>query len=477
MTPEGATLMVAQIGVNSVYHNELEGDEYVSLEWEDYEFQRLEVGCYVVYENKVYRLTEPHEPSRRAEDVFVYTPVFYPSQYHWRKAQACFYTYDGDITINKTETSVSVNVNKAITSRELDWSFTGDFKDALSMLLQAIKNETNEVWVAMFPAEIGAKLVKIEAQGLSIFDMLGQIVEQAGKEFWFENSGNTHNIHIGTLEISTSGDHTDGEGRVVLNVGEDITNPNVTSEPKEYFTRFYFFGSTRNIEQPNSITKSSVVNRRLPLNPAKQAAPYADMKAYPQGFIDIDVNPATSYPNGIYTPTLPAYKIFSQSVFFDDIYPHCNYKVKAVEQTEIPVKDEAGKETGERMPIYFVSRYDAADQTKSPIPFNDWVGEVGNVMGSMLPALVPAIAFRSGYLQGLEFDVHYRKAGTKPYSNMANPLQYNCFEVIFDTNSNPRIPNGTIKPLAEDACTLLNIKMPESYHIPCRKGRHLILCL
>lgn len=449
------------------YIDELEGDERVELKWESYDYEKIPVGSYVIYDNRVFRLTEPHEPSRRMENVFTYSPTFYTESYHWRKAMACYYEYSGEVTYTNSDNTISANIPEP-TSRELDWSFTGNLPDALFMLLQAIKNETGSVWKAHYDSSVANQLIEITAQGLSVRDMLTQIADQCGKEFYFDYSGATPVVNIGTLELTASGEHTE-DGRIVLNIGEDVGNPTVNSEAEEYFTRFYFFGSTRNIEQPTSVTKSSVVNRRLPL----LSSASGNNNYYPKGFIDIS---GGSYINHAYTPSLPDYKVFAKSVFFDDIYPHASYKVLSVQKAYIPVKDDANQPTGERMPIYYVALYDSNDANRQAIAFNDWVGEKNGVEGQMVPTLVPSIAFRGGYLQGLEYELIYHRAGDKVSTYAADgtksqlTLTANCFEIVFDTNANPRLPNDTIFPRGYtagtydgDDCTLFNIKMPASY--------------
>ena len=165
-----------------------------------------------------------------------------------------------------------------------------------------------------------------------------------------------------------------------------------------------------------------------------------------------------SYP---YQPTLASSEIYAKTVFLDDIYPRANYKVKEVKFANIDVEDDTGKKTGEQLPIYFVTLYDANDSQHTAIGFNDWVGEnASHVMGDMVAGLVPSIAFRGGYLQGLEFELIIHKAGT---TTRGITFASDYFEIVFDQNSNPRLPNATIKPIANDDCTLFNVRMPNKY--------------
>ena len=389
---DGTEWWEVKVMPESMYHNELEGDEYVELRWESYDYVRIPVGSYVIYNGRTFRLTEPHEPTRRTESIYTFNPKFYSQTFHWKKAMACLYEYANTVTYDDTDNTISATIPDPI-SRELDWSYKGNVPDALFMLIQMIKNETGETWTAHYVTEIQDKLIEFTSQGSSVFDFLTKIAEQCGKEFYFNYDNATPQVCFGTLELESSGTHTE-DGRVLLYVGDDVQNPSVSSEAEDYFTRFYFFGSTRNIDQPNSITKSSVVNRRLPLCPSKiTAAGFNDMNYYPKGFIDID-RTADSYNDRQYVPDLPPFKVFAQSVFFDDIYPHSDLKIQTVQTRHIAVVDDAGAPTGETMPIYYVKLMNGDGTAFS---FNS--GTYPN--GDMLPTLVPSISFRSGYLQGL----------------------------------------------------------------------------
>lgn len=462
----GQSLMSVGIGQDCVYHNELQGDEYVTLRWESDEYQALPVGAYVNYNGRNFRLVEPCEPTRKTEFVYTYEPTFYATHCAWKKVQACYYEYlNSGITItnNTTTHKVSINVTTSVSAREMDWSFTGNLPDALAMVLQSIYNETGLLVEFAYAEEIGNKLIELTAQGLSVYDMIEQLSEQCGKEWWVDYSQTTPVIHLATLEktATPSAQNVDENGIVLLNVGTDITNPSVQTNKDDYFTRFYFFGSNRNIQQSESITNSAVVNKRLTLNPKHQTETgYTTLNHYPQGFIDINAN-ITPDTDTNYQPTLASSEIYAKTVFLDDIYPRANYKVKEVKFANIDVEDDTGKKTGEQLPIYFVTLYDANDAQHTAIGFNDWVGEnASHVMGDMVAGLVPSIAFRGGYLQGLEFELIIHKAGT---TTRGITFASDYFEIAFDQNSNPRLPNATIKPIANDDCTLFNVRMPNKY--------------
>lgn len=464
--PDNSLFKAQAVSADCMYRNELQGEESVELKWEGHEYEQIPAGAYIEYDSRRFRLDEPHEPSRRTEDVFTFNPVFYSEPHHWRKAQACYYEYgSSDVQYSDTmadnQHTIALTTLPTPTGVELDWSFTGNLPDAMSMILQAIKNETGATWNARYGSEIATTLIEISAQGLSVFDFISQVAEQCGKEFYFDFSNSTPVVCIGTLEIQAQGTHTE-DGRVLLNVGDDVANPSVQSDADEYFTRFYFFGSNRNIVQPNSITKSSVVNRRLPLLPTATTGRHS----YPKGFIDINRTPQSYDANGVYQPTLPPYKVYAKSVFFDDIYPHSDLKIKTVQTRHIAVEDDSGAPTGENMPIFYITLKDGSG---NDFVFNNDTYDEQHPNGHRMPGLVPSVAFRSGYLQGLEYELYYHdedfsvsttgSEGQGGYVTIHAP----CFEVIFDTNSNPRLPNDTIKPQVNDECTLFNIKMPNEY--------------
>ena len=181
---DGTEWWEVKVMPESMYHNELEGDEYVELRWESYDYVRIPVGSYVIYNGRTFRLTEPHEPTRRTESIYTFNPKFYSQTFHWKKAMACLYEYANTVTYDDTDNTISATIPDPI-SRELDWSYKGNVPDALFMLIQMIKNETGETWTAHYVTEIQDKLIEFTSQGSSVFDFLTKIAEQCGKEFYF----------------------------------------------------------------------------------------------------------------------------------------------------------------------------------------------------------------------------------------------------------------------------------------------------
>ena len=239
----GTVVATAIVTEPAVSHEELMTADYVQLSWNSDTGDTLPAGAYITLDGERYSLLEPYTPARANEAEYQYTPQFQSRIMAWQKHIVPLYTYDTDGTTVKT--------------RELDWNFTGSPADAMYMVQQAIKNETGEQWTVQLADSLPATIT-VSSQSGSIFSLLSDIAGQCETEWWADKATNT--LYLSRCQRGTA---------IALTVGDNVGVPSVTASQDGYYTRFYVFGSTRNVTQDSGASvANSVVNKRLTLDPA-----------------------------------------------------------------------------------------------------------------------------------------------------------------------------------------------------------------
>jgi len=237
---------------------------------------------------------------------------------------------------------------------------------------------------------------------------------------------------------------------VSLEVGENINTPSVTEGKDGYYTRFYAFGSTRNIVQEyKGANVNNLVNKRLTLDPKK----------YPNGYKDI-------------RPNLQQGEIFSKILQFDDIYPSSELSISDV---RFRLMWRIDSETNDKIQI-------GTDENGDPIydqyaiwyfqipEFNfenSTYDEEKNPNGMLIPNKVPSVHFQSGALQGMEFELIYHDESKTITSDdgISFEVKKGDFEIKYkEEEGNYIIPAITgLIPSENDDIILFNVKMPEEY--------------
>lgn len=374
---------------------------YISLSWDDENNMQLPAGSYIEYDGERYRLLEPYDPSFKDESTFQYTPKFYDKIALWSK-KPLFYVTD--------------------TGEETDWSMTaypGQFMDAV---VRALSKYTGETFTYSIDASIAQSTMEtISFQNISIFDGLTEIANKWNVEWWVEGSV----IHLSKCQY--------GEP-ITLEVGKNVGIPTVTNNKDGYFTRFYAFGSTRNITQDynDGGFTNGLVNKRLTLN----------QSLYPGGYIDI-------------RPDLHPEEVFVKTLIFDNIYPSSKLVISGVRAELKDYIDSNGNKTqvgeSEGKPLYkqYAIWYFKIDGFNFN---NSTYDKEENPEGMLLPGLDLSVSFESGQLNGRDFKLTYHEK-TQEY------------EINFIEESGSIIIPGTVTliPADGDKIILYNIRMPEEY--------------
>lgn len=408
----GKILFSVLLNENSKFVEELMTSDYIQLSWVSDNGAVIPISSYVEYNGEKYRLLEPYTPRMDNELKYVYTPIFHSRVMVWDKQIVPVYTYSED--------------GNTVIGKEFDWSFTGSPVDAMYIIKQAIKNETGEDWSIQI-GEVPAT-ISISSQSTSILSMLNTIASECDTEWWADKKDNT--LYLSKCVY--------GEP-ITLEVGNNVQAPTVTNDNRGYFTRFYAFGSTRNITQDydNGQATNHVVNKRLTLNPAK----------FPGGYKDIKEG-------------LTANEIFVKVLYFDDVYPSSRLTISDVRARLKYRLDNSGNKIKiggtEEEPIY--------EQ------YAIWFFRIENFtfnIDSIIEGKTLSVSFESGQLAGREFELNYHnEAETVKDGNDVTSFYVKAgdFEIILDESTGTIIPGlSYIIPQDGDSVVLFNIIMPDEY--------------
>ena len=409
----GEAIATAIVTQEAVIHEELMTADYVKLSWSSATGETLPAGAYIEHDGERYSLLEPYTPQAESGGEYRYEPEFQSRVMAWGKQVLPLYTYEED--------------GKTVKTREMDWDFTGSPADAMYMVEQAIRNETGEEWQVELSDSLPATIT-ISSQSGSILSALNEIASECETEWWADKATNT--LYLSRCQR--------GEP-VALTAGGNVGVPSVTESKDGYYTRFYVFGSTRNVTQDSgSAATNSVVNKRLTLDPA----------TYPGGYIDAR--------EGL----LPG-EIFTAILTYDDIYPSSRLEIGDVrarlkyrldssgEKIETGVDDE-GNPVYEQYAIWYFQ-----------IPGLDFDPD------TIIPQKTLSVHFESGQLAGRDFELAYHEKASqvKDAADVAAfQVKAGDYEIIIDESEGMILPGlAYIIPQDGDKATLYNIEMPAEY--------------
>lgn len=420
----GVLLYDILIAEAAQFEQELMKSDQVTLSWNSDENTVIPVGAYIEYKGEKYSLLDPYTPVQKNEVEWAYTPVFKSEIMRWSKVPFFFYTYGS---------------NDMITGRETDWVLTDTPANFMSKVCESIKNETGATWTYAVDTSLSASET-ITFSSVDIFSALNSIANAFETEWWVDKTNKV--LHLSKASF--------GEA-VLLEVDSNIGVPTVQSQNgKEYYNRFYAFGSTRNIPQEYSgANVNNLTNKRLTLDPA----------VYPGGYKDTveGLTPQTA---------------LSKILVFDEIYPHSDLEISDVRARLRYVLDENGNKVqvgtdDDGNPVY--DQYAIWYFKISGFTFNNTTyNEESNPNGMLLPGLTLSVHFRSGALTGREFELAYHDAEeVKNDSADVTPFTVEAgdYEILYIKEGSYIIPAQTgIVPADGDDVTLFNIKMPDSYN-------------
>lgn len=397
----GKTLLSVPITQESRMYSELMSKSYIQLSWNSNKHDELEAGAFITVGGKKFKLLEPYQPDMSDEVECKYSPLFYDEVAEWSK---------------KPFFLVSDN------TEETDWGLTAYPGQFMERVVAALKKYTGSSYTFSVDSSIAdEKMEYLSFQNVSIFDALGMIADAFDTEWWVDGT----TIHLSKCQYGSE---------ITLEVGRNIGSPFITKNKSGYYTRFYAFGSTRNITQDynDSGFTNGLVNKRLTLNP----------DVYPGGYIDIRDN-------------LNKEEVFVKTLIFDNIYPSSKLAISSVSAQLNDLRDsegdkiQVGVDSGGN-PIYkqyAIWKFKIPGFTLNNTTYN----KVDNPDGMLLPGLELSASFESGQLNGRDFKLTYHE-DTQEY------------EINFVEENGIIVPGTTsIIPSDGDMVVLYNIKMPHEY--------------
>lgn len=291
------------VSEKAVHKKELMKEDYVLLTFNHDLLIHFVIGDYAEWNRGKFFVLENYIPEY--SDGYYYELKLYAEWVKW-KSIPLFYTKQ--------------------TTPEADWSLTSTPDDFLKEVVANIFNFTGKTYTYSFDPSLTASQT-LEFQSTSVLEALNNIANAWETEWWVEGTV----IHISKCETSSS---------ITLETGINVNPPTSIEVDTEYTyaTRFYAFGSTRNITQdstPGTII-SSLVNKRLTLPES----------TYPNGYKDIKEH-------------LSPDEIIVKTVIFDEIYPSSNLTISNVraniktDNTKQVGTDGSGNPIYNTYPIYY----------------------------------------------------------------------------------------------------------------------------
>lgn len=423
----GDVLVSVPILKDAVSHEELMASDYIQLRWDSDKGDILPAGTYIEYKidsrKEKYSLLEPYHPSRVDEVTYRYTPQFQSCIMRWQKIIVPVYTYSED--------------GVSIASRELDWTYTGTPAGVLSMVERAIYEEIGEAWSSSLSEDL-PETITIAAQSSSVWSILSELAEQCETEWWADKGAR----HIYLSKCSHG-------AAITLEVGKNIGVPSAAHSSGEYYTRFYAFGSSRNVTQMSSTVQGSIVNKRLTLDPSRYPYGYKDIRGYFSG---------NTFVSDLYPE-----EVMVKSLYFEDIYPSSKLTISDVRKRMRYHTDDNGE---------FI-RIGGTDEEPIYDQYAIWYFKIPDFEfkeDMIIENLELSVAFKSGQLRGREFPLTYHakdaKVADKADVDKEFAVKAGEYEITFDEQEYLIIPGvDYIIPHDDDEVTLFNIEMPEEYKL------------
>ena len=389
---------------------------------------RLPQGSYIRVNGQRYTLADPYTPDQTDDKRFRYEPVFKSRVMLWDRQPFFFYTFR------------SPNV---IQSKEFDWTLTARPIDFLLAVINGILYETGEIWQANVADNIVNKYVDLTFQNVTIFAGLNMIAEAFDTEWFADLSTNT--IYLGKAQYDA--DITGFYDDLTLEVSRNINHPNVQNTRDKYYTRFYAYGSSRNITQDyQGASTNSNVTKHLTLDP----------DIYPQGYKDIRGHFDGS---GVFVSDLSRGEVFPISIVFEGIYPRSALTISNVRRRLKYRLDEDGNQI-----------QIGTDEQGNPVyeTYAIWYFQIADFQMSsdlIIAGLTLSAHFNSGNLLDREFELAWHEKAETVDSVEGNfQILAGDYEIVFIEQNGAIIPSKEyVIPSNGDSVTLFNIKMPAEY--------------
>ena len=380
--------MDAPVTKEAIIKYVLMGDYYIELPFNLLESTTFARGSYITYKGRKFEIMSTVRPEfDNKTGGYKYTLKFEAQQNHMKRF-VCFWL-GGD-------------------NPEAVFHNTTDLESFAALIVANMNKQLGgENWQVGTITVDNPKATKLVSfNGDKCWDILNTIAETFETEWWTEENGDLVSLCFGKLDFGTPEEFR--QGNVVKNI------PAKKGDDSSYGTRFYVFGSTRNLtsdygQAPQGGETNHVSEIRLRL---------------PDGQRYIDAIPGLSGSD-----------IVEQVVFFDDIYPKNTETVTSIETVIEGQTDKA----------YVMYCKD------TPFRPSDMIK--GETLGA---------TFTSGSLMGRDFElsINYKPETWKPEDGFDKK-----FEIIAQVESSGEsqliIPNESLHPEPGDTFVITGVKLPK----------------
>lgn len=393
----GDELIDVPITSSAVRKRVLMGDNYVSLPFSHDTYIDFAPGSYIIYNGLKFEIidVDKNRPTRNATTGgWDYTLQFDDQERHMTRAIVFWLSQKPREAVFHDTTDLQSFGNLIVENMNA-------FVPAKNWRMRDLSDELKE----------GTKLVSFN--GDTCWNAVNTISETFDVEWWTEQSEGYIYLCFGKLEIGTEEDFVEGD--VITSI------PSRRGDDSNYGTRFYVFGSTRNLtedygqaDQGGTTNHVSEIRLRLPGG---------------QEYIDA-------------RPDMVWNDVVEKFVVFEDIYPKNTDTVTSVEK--VKRQTDSGTEYEARV-IY------AKDTPFLPTDL---------IPGETLQAVIT-----SGALSGRTFDIQLGAAFDDPdtWNPETNPFDRK-FEIVADVETTGEqeiiIPNDNLDIEPGDTFVLTGIKLP-----------------
>lgn len=383
--------MDAPVTKEAIIKYVLMGDYYIELPFNLLEPTTFARGSYITYKGRKFEIMSTVRPEfDNKTGGYKYTLKFEAQQNHMKRF-VCFWL-GGD-------------------NPEAVFHNTTDLESFAALIVANMNKQLGgENWQVGTITVDNPKATKLVSfNGDKCWDILNTIAETFETEWWTEENGDLISLCFGKLDFGSPEEFR--QGNVVKNI------PAKKGDDSSYGTRFYVFGSTRNLtsdygQAPQGGETNHVSEIRLRL---------------PDGQRYIDAIPGLSGSD-----------IVEQVVFFDDIYPKNTETVTSIETVREIIEGQTDK-------AYVMYCKD------TPFRPSDMIK--GETLGA---------TFTSGSLMGRDFElsINYKPETWKPEDGFDKK-----FEIIAQVESSGEsqliIPNESLHPEPGDTFVITGVKLPK----------------
>lgn len=391
-SPTGTEILGAPVTKEAIIKYVLMGDYYIELPFNLLEPTTFARGSYITYKGRKFEIMSTVRPEfDNKTGGYKYTLKFEAQQNHMKRF-VCFWL-GGD-------------------NPEAVFHNTTDLESFAALIVANMNKQLGgENWQVGTITVDNPKATKLVSfNGDKCWDILNTIAETFETEWWTEENGDLVSLCFGKLDFGSPEEFR--QGNVVKNI------PAKKGDDSSYGTRFYVFGSTRNLtsdygQAPQGGETNHVSEIRLRL---------------PDGQRYIDAIPGLSGSD-----------IVEQVVFFDDIYPKNTETVTSIETVDREIIE------GQTDKAYVMYCKD------TPFRPSDMIK--GETLGA---------TFTSGSLMGRDFElsINYKPETWKPEDGFDKK-----FEIIAQVESSGEsqliIPNESLHPEPGDTFVITGVKLPK----------------